>query len=343
MSLPASFGLIGGVAWLTAFAITPLVARLARRWGVLDIPDTPRRVHDHPIPRLGGIALYLAFLLAVAVGIFIPLARHDPNEITRLEGLLLGGTLAVLVGLWDDKRALGPWTQLAAQIAIALVGIRFLLFIEVTTNPLTGRQIWFPWPVTLAITLVWLVGMMNTVNWLDGLDGLADGVVAIICLVLFLHMWRLGQYSVALLPLALLGATLGFLPYNFHPARVFMGSSGSLFLGFAAGALSIMAGAKLATALLVLGVPILDVAWLIITRIRRGVSPMEADRGHLHHRLYDIGLSQRRVVLLYYAICAGAGALALLLPSPLDKLLALLILGALALSLLGSMARRRET
>jgi len=336
------FGLVWGIGVSSALILAPLPVPLARRWGVLDIPDAPRRIHHRPMPRLGGVALYLAFLLAVTASLFIPLTRQDPNETTRLIGLLAGGTLALMVGLWDDKWPLGPWFQLAAQVVIALVGIRFLLFIEVTTNPLTSKQIWFPWPLTLGITIFWIVGMMNTVNWLDGLDGLADGVVAITCVILFLHMWRLGQYSVAILPLALLGATMGFLPYNFHPAKVFMGSSGSLFLGFTIGALSIVSGAKLATALLVLGVPILDVAWLIITRLRRGVSPMESDRGHLHHRLYDLGLSQRRVVLLYYGVSAGAGALALLLPSPLDKLLALLVLGGLAILLLASLTWRYE-
>lgn len=340
MSLATSFGVVWGTSVLAAIILTPVTLRLARRWGIMDLPGEPRRIHRHPVPRLGGLALYASFLLAIAVSLLLPIARQDPNESTRLAGLIIGSTLAVLIGLWDDRRPLGPLPQLGAQVVIALVGIYFLLFIEVTTNPFTGKQVWFPWPVTLAVTLFWVLGMMNTVNWLDGLDGLADGVVAITCAILFLHMWRLGQHSVALLPLALLGVTIGFLPANFHPARVFMGSSGSMFLGFAVSALSIMAGAKLATALLVMGIPILDVAWQIVSRLHRGVSPMEADRGHLHHRLYDLGMSQRRVVLIYYAVCAGAGVLALVLPSPLDKFFALLILGGLGLLLLVSLARR---
>jgi UDP-GlcNAc:undecaprenyl-phosphate GlcNAc-1-phosphate transferase len=342
MGLAISSGLVWGVGLISSFLLTPFSARLANRWGIIDVPGEPRRIHLQPVPRLGGIALFLAFMAAVGVSQLVSVPRQDPNEVVRLAGLVIGATLAVVVGFVDDRNPLGPWSQLIAQIGLGLVAIYFLLFIEVTTNPFTGKQVWFPWPLTVTITLFWFVGMMNTVNWLDGLDGLADGVVGITSAVLFLHMWRLGQHSVALLPLALLGVTIGFLPFNFHPARIFMGSSGSMFLGFAIGALSIMAGAKLATALLVLGVPILDVAWQIMARLQRGVSPMESDRGHLHHRLYDLGITQRRVVLFYYAICAGAGVLALTLPSPLDKFFALIILSVLGLLLLAALAHERK-
>ena len=150
------------------------------------------------------------------------------------------------------------------------------------------------------LTIFWFMGMINTVNWLDGLDGLAAGVAAIMSRVLAIHMIREGQYSVALLPVALLGATLGFLPFNFNPAQVFMGSSGSYFLGWALAALGIMAGAKVATVLLVMGLPILDVAWLIYNRWRRGGKPGFKGRDHLHHRLLDIGFTQRQIVLGYY-------------------------------------------
>jgi UDP-GlcNAc:undecaprenyl-phosphate GlcNAc-1-phosphate transferase len=204
-----------------------------------------------------------------------------------------------------------------------------------------GGQVWFPWFITVPFTIFWLMGMMNTVNWLDGLDGLAAGVAAILSAVLAFHMYREGQHSVALLPLALLGATLGFLPYNFHPAKVFMGSSGSFFLGFAVGALGIMAGAKMATVLLVMGIPILDVAWLIFDRWRRGRSPLIGDRSHLHFRLLDLGLSQRQIVLLYYLFCSFFGLLALVISSRIYKFLALLVLGAMTLLLLLFVSRRK--
>ena len=166
-------------------------------------------------------------------------------------------------------------------------------------------------------------------------------MAAILSAVLAIHMYREGQHSVALLPLALLGATLGFLPYNFHPAKVFMGSSGSFFLGFAVGALAIMAGAKMATVLLVMGIPILDVAWRIFDRLRLGRSPLVGDRGHLHFRLLDLGLSQRQIVLLYYLFCSSFGLLALLISSRIYKFLALLVLGAMTLLLLLFISRKK--
>jgi len=179
--------------------------------------------------------------------------------------------------------------------------------------------------------------MMVTVNWLDGLVGLAAVVTFIASAILFVHTafrQMPPQPSIALLPAALAGCALGFLPFNFHPARVFLGSSGAYFLGFALGTLAIIGGAKMATTLLVLGVPILDVAWRIISRVRRGRAPWLSDREHLHHRLYDMGLSQRRVVLVYYALCGAFGLLALVLPSPIYKLYALIAMGLIAVGVL---------
>ena len=186
--------------------------------------------------------------------------------------------------------------------------------------------------------------MMNTVNWLDGLDGLADGIAAIFSLILFLAMLRQTpeqqpQISLAPLPLALLGATLGFLPYNFHPARVFMGSSGALLLGFALGSLGIIGGAKVATVLLVLAMPILDVAWLIVSRIRRGRSPVQGGRDHLHFRLLDLGLSQQQIVIGYWVISGLFGALALLIEARIYKLIALGILGIVTIVVLITVSR----
>ena len=293
------------------------------------------------VSRLGGVALYVAFITAAVLAQFLPVERQDPKELTRLMGLILGSTFIFLVGLWDDKRELSPAPQLIAQFIASLIAIRFLIFIEVINNPFTNRQVWFPWFVTLPFTIFWLMGMMNTVNWLDGLDGLAAGVAAILSAVLAIHMYREGQYSVALLPLALLGATLGFLPYNFHPAKVFMGSCGSYFLGFAVGALGIIAGAKVATVLLVMGIPIMDVAWQIFNRVRLGRSPAIGDRGHLHFRLLDMGLSQRRIVLLYYLFCLAFGIFALVISSRLYKFLALLVLGVVTTVVLFFLSHER--
>jgi UDP-GlcNAc:undecaprenyl-phosphate GlcNAc-1-phosphate transferase len=334
-----SFVLVFVVAFALAFTLTPLGEWLGQRYGFVAAPGGRRR-HAGTKSRLGGVALYVAFVVAAALAQFLPVERQDPKELTRLVGLLLGGTFIFLVGVYDDKKELSPAPQLTAQLITSLIAICFLIFIEVINNPLTNLPVWFPWFVTLPFTVFWLMGMMNTVNWLDGADGLAAGVAAILSAVLAFHMYREGQYSVAFLPLALLGATLGFLPYNFHPARVFMGSSGSYFLGFVVGALGIIAGAKMATVLLVMGIPILDVAWQIVSRLRLGRSPAIGDRGHLHFRLLDLGLSQRHIVLLYYLFCSSFGLLALVISSRLYKFLALLVLGAVTLLLLLFVSRK---
>jgi UDP-GlcNAc:undecaprenyl-phosphate GlcNAc-1-phosphate transferase len=268
--------------------------------------------------------------------------RQDAKELTRFVGIALGCTFLFVVGLIDDRTELKPGPQYLAQAVSGLIAIVFLVFIERVMNPFTDQLQVFPYWFIVAFTLMWIMGMINTVNFLDGLDGLAAGVAAIVSAVLAVHMLREGQYSVALLPLALLGATLGFLPFNFYPARVFMGSSGSLVLGYAIATLGIAAGAKLALVLLVLSIPIVDVAWLMISRLRAGRSFGQADRQHLHYRLLDLGLSQRQVVLLYYAYCALLGAVALLLSSRLLKLAMLVGLGLATVLFLAWLARRGE-
>jgi UDP-GlcNAc:undecaprenyl-phosphate GlcNAc-1-phosphate transferase len=220
-----------------------------------------------------------------------------------------------------------------------------LIFIEYVNNPLSSdpnARIVFPVWLTIGVTFFWMMGMMQTVNWLDGLDGLAAGVTAIAAIVLFIHSgFRLDppQQSVSLLPLALAGACLGFLPFNFAPARVFMGG-GAYTLGFALGALAIIGGAKVATVLLVMGIPILDVAFLIVWRRLSGRRPDAGDRHHLHFRLHDMGLSQKTVVLGYYAFSAAFGALALIVPPRQYKLLALAVLGLVAAGIFTFTARR---
>ena len=327
------------VAFLGALLLTPLVGRLARRFGFVDVPREPKHVHRAPVPRLGGVALFLPFLAAVGLTLFLPVERKDPLELHRITGLLIGSTVVFGLGVWDDRRELGPRVQLAVQFVAAAIAVYCGITIAEIANPFGGMAA-FAAPVAVAFTLFWLLGMMNTVNWLDGLDGLAGGVTLIASVLLFAHSYRLGQYSVSLLPLALAGCVLGFLPFNFSPARVFMGTSGALFLGFALGSMAIIGGAKMATALLVMGIPILDVAWQIINRLRLGRSPFLGDRGHLHHRLLDLGLSQRRVVLIFYLLCAAFGALALILGSGMQKLLALLGMGVVAIAVLVVLARR---
>ncbi|MFN2241132.1 MAG: glycosyltransferase family 4 protein [Anaerolineae bacterium] len=333
------FVLVFAVGLVVALIGTPLAAAWGRRLGIVDKPGA-RRQHKGTIPRTGGIALFAAFMAAALLAQWLPVPRQDPKELTRFLGIVAGMVFLFIVGMIDDRYELRAGPQYAAQAIAGLIAILFLVFIERVMNPLTDelyifRSYWF----ILGFTLLWIMGMINTINFLDGLDGLAAGVGAIVSAVLAVHMLREGQYSVALLPLALLGATLGFLPFNFHPARIFLGS-GSLILGYAIATLGIAAGAKMALLLLVLSIPIVDVAWLMISRLRAGESIGQADRRHLHFRLLDLGLSQRQVVLLYYAYCALLGVSALLIDSRLLKLIALVVLGLATLGLLAWLARR---
>jgi UDP-GlcNAc:undecaprenyl-phosphate/decaprenyl-phosphate GlcNAc-1-phosphate transferase len=336
-----SFIVIPLVAFALALALTPVSMRLARAWGVVQPPRRERDIHRGVIPRMGGVAMGVAFIVAALLSRFMPVPFLDPNEDIRFTGLLIGAGITLLFGMVDDRWELPPWPQFAVQFLVAGIAIYYLIFIEVFNNPFTNREIEpLSWWLMVPLTIFWFLGTMNTVNFLDGLDGLATGVAAIASAVFAAHMIHEQQYSVALLSLALFGATLGLLPYNFNPARVFIGSSGAFFLGYTLAALAIMAGAKVATLLLVLGIPILDVAWQIISRVRRGHSPMRGDRGHLHHRLYDSGLSQRQVVLLYWAVSGSFGLLALLLPARIYKFYAILIAVVLGASLLWVLARR---
>lgn len=330
---------------MTAALTRPAIA-LGHRWGLVDRPGGRRR-HTGVVARSGGLALFGGFFLTVLVTVALPAlwpqaeawfpARNDPNEARRLTALLAGALFCAVAGLLDDRYDWPAWPQYAIQFAAACIGYGGLIFIKHVNNPLGEGLLFgpngFPWWIVFPLTVFWYMGMMNTVNWLDGLSGLVTGVTAILCVVLacaMLFVAQPPQQSVALLPIALLGATLGFLPFNFSPAKVFMGSSGSYFLGFAVASLGIIGGARLATVMLVVGLPALDVAWLIFDRRRRGLSPAQGGRDHLHFRLLDRGLSERTIVLGYWAWCALFGALTLLLDGRIYKVVALgglLVLG----------------
>jgi len=325
------FVLVFATGFLIALTLTPLAARLALRTGAVDQPRN-RHQHAQPTPKLGGLSLFVAFFAAVGVSLSYP--RTDEFEMPRLIGLFIGGALVFVVGVYDDHRELAPAPQLIAQIIAAIIVAASGVLIREVSNPFPGHFAPFETWFAFLFTLFWLVGMMNTINWLDGIDGLAGGVVLIAGALLFAHTFNLGQNSLALLALALLGSVLGFLLFNFFPAQIFMGSAGANVLGLALGALSIIGGAKVGTALLVLSIPILDVAWQIIQRVRAGKSPFSADRGHLHHRLLDLGVPQRVIVFLYYAVTILFGALALILPTGIYKLIALVVIGLSAIALL---------
>ena len=327
-----------------ALVLTPLVGRLGRRMGIVDRPGG-RRCHKGDVPRLGGVALFVAFVGAAGITAWRGslTAGYSADDFTRLSGLLIGGLGAFLLGLLDDRFDLPPGLQFAFQTLLSLIAVSTLVILERLTLPFFGLVKLSDYPpvywVHIPLTIFWIVGMMNTVNWLDGLGGLAAGVGAILCAVLAIHMHRVGQPSVALLPLALLGAVLGFLPYNLAPSRVFLGSAGAFFLGYALSGLGLIAGGRVATVLLVMGLPIVDVAWQIFDRVRHRRSPGQADRGHLHFRLLDLGLSERAIVLLYWGFCALFGILALTVSSRLYKLLALVGIGVVVVVVLAFLSR----
>ena len=335
-------------SFLLSLVLTPLAAKVGLRLNMADVPGGRRR-HAGRVARTGGIALFISFVAGSLLAQHLDVPRTtDPNEATRIGGLLIGLIIVFGFGLLDDKFEFQPGWQFVAQFMASLIAIASLIFIERFNNPMTNQPVILqPWQY-LPLSLFWLMGMMNTVNWLDGLDGLAAGIAVIFSGILFLAMLQDTathdpQVSLAPLPLALFGATLGFLPYNFYPAKVFMGSSGSLVLGYALGCLGIIGGAKMATVLLVLAVPIIDVAWLIVSRTRRGKSPFQGGRDHLHFRLLDLGLSQRQIVIGYYFISALFGALALLIEARIYKLLALGLLGMVTLVVLIVVAKKSES
>jgi UDP-GlcNAc:undecaprenyl-phosphate GlcNAc-1-phosphate transferase len=314
-------------ALLASILLTLLARRVAFRLEMVDRPGG-RRHHRGAIPRLGAIPLWGAFTLAAILAQMLPVERADPNEITRLIGLLLGGTVIFIFGLIDDKFDLPWYTQLAGQISAALIGISALIFIERVNNPLTGDTLIWPFFITLPVSLFWLVLMMNTVNFLDGSDGLSGGVILIAASLLFIHTAKEMQHSVSLLPMALIGTLVGFLIFNWYPAKIFMGS-GAVYLGYVIGALSIIGGAKMATILLVMGLPLLDVAWQVARRLAQGRNPLKGDRGHIHFRLLDLRVAPPVLALGYHAFCAGFGALALVTTSSQFKAVALAVMGAL--------------
>ena len=295
-----------GLAFLISFLITPVVIKLAPRLGALDRPNY-RKVHTRIMPRMGGLAIYLGFIIAI-------LATQTIN--LRLGGLLVGGTLIIFLGLIDDIRNLSPRWKLLGQIVAALILVGFGTQVNFITNPLTGGVINLG-ILAIPLTVLWIVGVTNAVNLIDGLDGLAAGVSAVAAITLAVVGWSAGQTDVAVWALILALSTLGFLRYNFHPARIFMGDSGSMFLGYSLAALSLMSLTKSTTAFslvvpfIILGIPILDTACAIVRRLAGGQPIFKADKEHLHHRLLGLGLSHRGTVLVIYIFSGVFGLSAL--------------------------------
>jgi UDP-GlcNAc:undecaprenyl-phosphate GlcNAc-1-phosphate transferase len=306
-------------AAVLAYVLTPLVRRVAVHVDAVDKPDH-RRVNVIPMPRGGGIAVATAFLV---VGVALSVANANLHflpvpfavDFGSLVALFLGGALAAAFGVLDDYFDLRARWQFAGQLGLAAFAIVLGVLVEFINNPFGGGVILLGGPFGVGFTVLWIAGMINSINFIDGLDGLSSGVALIAAATLgtISLTTQVSQPFVAVLCFALAGALLGFLRWNFHPATVFVGTSGVMFIGYTQAVLAILGTAKVAVALLVLGVPIIDAFWIIVRRMAQRRSPFSPDRGHLHHRLLDVGLSHRQTVLLIYAVCLTLGALSLLL------------------------------
>ncbi len=325
MSPFVDFLIVFLLAFSVALVLAPISEWLSYRFKILSVPGGRRR-ETSPIPKLGGLVIFGGFMIGVIGAQLLPVPRQDPNEVIRMIGLLLGGTVIFIFGVLDDIRDFGFFPQFIGQFIAAAIAIAFQIFIEFFNNPFTGEQT-DPWAfaVTVALTLFWLVLMMNTVNFLDGVDGLSGGVALIAGVMLFINSaFRVepAQISVSLLPLALMGACLGYLIFNWHPAKIMLGGTAH-FLGFVLGTLSIIGGAKMATILLVMGLPLMDLAWQVINRLRHGRNPFQGDRGHIHFRLIDSGwMTERQIVVAYYLFCSFFGILTLVISSQFFKFVA---------------------
>jgi UDP-GlcNAc:undecaprenyl-phosphate GlcNAc-1-phosphate transferase len=296
-----------GVALIIVVLLTPAVGGMARMLGVVDRPGEGRRAHTRAVPRLGGLALFF--------GIFVPALAF--LDLTReMRGLLLGAAVATTVGAIDDFRGLRWWEKLGGQVVAASIAVGFGIWIQRFTFPIIGVH-QLPAAVGMPLTVLGIVAIMNMVNFLDGLDGLAAGVCGISAATFAVIALDLGRWNVAILAAIVFGATLGFLRHNFYPARIFMGDSGALLLGFILAGISVQGLLKTASLfslflpLAVLAVPIVDTSFVVAKRIKHGLPVYEGDRFHLHHRFLDIGYSQRKAVLTIYGWCLTLAAAAL--------------------------------
>ncbi len=294
------------LAALISYILTPYVRVLAFKVRAVDRPDN-RKVHKKIMPRLGGLAIYISFMLGVIASM----------ELTRdVIGILIGGTLILAIGIMDDKYQLSAKVKLLGQIAAACVLIAFDIRIEWINNPFGGY--FYLDYLSVPFTVFWIVSFINVVNLIDGLDGLAAGVTAIASLTVLLVAAQMGYYQIAIMTAALTGGIIGFIRYNFSPAVIFMGDTGSMFIGYILGAVSVFGAVKTAATIalivpaIALGLPIIDTAFAIMRRYNNGRPIFQPDKGHLHHRLIAMGMNQRQAVLLMYGITAALGVGAVL-------------------------------
>lgn len=302
------------IAGAISFAVTPIVKMFAKEVGAIDVPKEARRVHDHPIPRMGGLAIFFGFLLTVIL-------FADITD--QVRGILFGSIIIVAMGAIDDVMNLNPWIKLGVQIIAALVAVLYGVVIHVLTNPavFNGREVLAIGYLAVPVTILWIVGCTNAVNLIDGLDGLACGVSVISSVTMLIVALMVAEGNVAIILAALTGACIGFLPYNFNPAKLFMGDTGSQLLGYVLATVSVMGMFKyyavvtFIVPVLALAIPLSDTVFAFFRRLFHGQSPFKADRGHFHHKLLDMGLSQKQAVAVLYSVSAILGLAAVVLAS----------------------------
>ena len=331
------------LALAISFACTPAVRMLAIKIKAVDVPKDNRRMHKVPIPRMGGLAIFAGFLVSVLF--FVPLG----NE---FRSILIGALILVVLGIIDDIVALKPRTKFAGQIIAALIPALSGVSIHGIVNPFVPGQYSTLGIFSIPFTVIWIVGITNAVNFIDGLDGLACGVSAIATVTMFIIAVLFGETYIALMMAALAGACLGFLPYNMNPAKIFMGDTGSMFLGYILATVSIQglfkfyAVISFAVPFILLGLPIFDTGFAIVRRLLKGQSPLQADRGHVHHRLIDLGFDQKQSVAILYAFSALMGLTAVILARTNESKLIILAIAVLvcfflAMSLMSFEKRHR--
>ena len=300
------------VALVVSFLTTPVVKTFAYKVGAIDVPKDARRMHKVPIPRLGGLAIFIGFMVSILLFV-----RITPE----MKSILLGAVIIVVLGVVDDIMALPAMLKFVVQIVAASIpathGVQVLAFSN--PNIFSDNLYWVLGWLSIPFTVIWIVAITNAVNLIDGLDGLANGVSAISATTMLVIALVGGQSQVAIVLAALVGACIGFMPYNMNPAKMFMGDTGATFLGFILATMSIQglfkyyAVISFVVPFLILGLPIFDTAFAFIRRIAHGQSPMHADRSHIHHRLIDMGLNQKQAVATLYVISAILGLSAVVL------------------------------
>ena len=324
LTLTSLFAFI--LALAISFACTPAVRMLAIKIKAVDVPKDNRRMHKVPIPRMGGLAIFAGFLVSVLF--FVPLG-------TEFRSILIGALILVVLGIIDDIVALKPKTKFAGQIIAALIPALSGVSIHGIVNPFVPGQYSTLGIFSIPFTVIWIVGITNAVNFIDGLDGLACGVSAIATVTMFIIAVLFGEIYIALMMAALAGACLGFLPYNMNPAKIFMGDTGSMFLGYILATVSIQglfkfyAVISFAVPFILLGLPIFDTGFAIVRRLLKGQSPLQADRGHVHHRLIDLGFDQKQSVAILYTFSALMGLTAVILARTNESKLIILAIAVL--------------